>query len=200
MNDGHPTGEVRPVILRDVLNCYGTQGASLRSRLWAASRAAPGCRTLASCGEAMHVFWHVFYRYVLPNAEAPAAASWQPGKFPGYLRGEREMHKKLMASAVTGFLLLGAAGVAMAQEEGEGVQLVVAGVQTTSNVVVDPPIELGSPCVDAIQALRGTTPALSLRDTAVIQEAITFLFARGGGLRSALLVCAPEGTPVPAPA
>jgi hypothetical protein len=116
------------------------------------------------------------------------------------------MHKKLTASAVTGFLLLGAAGVAMAQTPPpeEGVQLVVFGVQTTSNVVVDPPIVAGDPCVEAVQALRGATPALSLRDTAVIQESfLTFFFVRGGGLRSALLVCAPEGTeppPVPAPA
>ena len=37
MDDDHPTGEVRPVIVRDVLDATETQGASVGMRFCAAS-------------------------------------------------------------------------------------------------------------------------------------------------------------------
>jgi hypothetical protein len=49
------------------------------------------------------------------------------------------MLKKLTASAATSFLLLGASGVAMAQEVPTFPPLVVFSLQTTPDVVVDPP-------------------------------------------------------------
>jgi hypothetical protein len=110
------------------------------------------------------------------------------------------MHKKLMASAATGFLLLGAAGVAMAQEE--GVQLVVFGVQTTSNIELDPPIAVDDPCADAVSALRTARPPLRQQEVSVVDQTfLVFVFTRAGaGRGAATLVCAPEGTEVPAPA
>jgi hypothetical protein len=48
------------------------------------------------------------------------------------------MLKKLTASAATSLLLLGASGVAMAQEVPTFPPLVVFSVQTTPDVVVDP--------------------------------------------------------------
>ena len=59
------------------------------------------------------------------------------------------MLKKLTTSAATGFLLLGAPGVAMAQEFPP---LVVFSVQTTSNIEVD--VAVDDPCADAVSALR----------------------------------------------
>ena len=53
MND-NPAGEVRPMIHRKPPNDTATWSASLRSRLWAASRAGPGRQTLASCGRPTH--------------------------------------------------------------------------------------------------------------------------------------------------
>ena len=53
MND-NPAGEVRPMIHRKPPNDTATWSASLRSGLWAASRAGPGRQTLASCGRPMH--------------------------------------------------------------------------------------------------------------------------------------------------
>ena len=105
------------------------------------------------------------------------------------------MLKKLTSSAATGFLLLGAPGVAMAQEFPP---LVVFGVQTTSDVVVDPPIAEGDPCVDAVQALREVP--LPLHEANVIQERfLTFVVSSADS--GAILVCAAEGTaPPPAPA
>jgi hypothetical protein len=107
--------------------------------------------------------------------------------------GEREMLKKLTASAATGFLLLGAAGVAMAQEFPP---LVVFSVEATSDVVVDPPIAAGDPCVDAVQALRAVP--LPLREINVIQQRfLTFVFSSASS--GAILICAAEGTEPPAP-
>jgi hypothetical protein len=102
------------------------------------------------------------------------------------------MLKMLTASAATGFLLLGAPGVAMAQEELP--PLVVFSFQATPEVVVD--IAAGDPCVEALQALRGA--GLALRQANVIQESfLTFVLSGGGA--GAILVCAPEGTETPAP-
>ena len=104
------------------------------------------------------------------------------------------MLKKLTSSAATGFLLLGAPGVAMAQEFPP---MVVFGVQATSDVVVDPPIAEGDPCVDAVQALREVP--LPLREVNVIQQRfLTFVFSSADS--GAILICAAEGTePPPAP-
>jgi hypothetical protein len=103
------------------------------------------------------------------------------------------MLKKLTASAATGFLLLGASGVAMAQEELP--PLVVFSVQATPDVVLD--IAAGDPCVEALQALREAP--LALREINVIQESfLAFVMSRPGG--GAILVCAPEGTETPPPA
>jgi hypothetical protein len=109
------------------------------------------------------------------------------------------MHKKLTAGAATGFLLLGAAGVAMAQEEPATFPpVVVFSVEATSDVVVDPPIAAGDPCVDAVQALRAVP--LPLREINVIQQRfLTFVFSSASS--GAILVCAAEGTtPPPSPA
>ena len=104
---------------------------------------------LASCGEAMH-----------------DRRAVKIGEFPLWIQpvGEREMLKKLTASAATGFLLLGAPGVAMAQEAFP--PLVVFSVQTTPNVEVD--IAEGDPCVEAVQALRSA--GLRQQEVNVIQE------------------------------
>jgi hypothetical protein len=53
MND-NPAGEVCPMIHRKPPNDTATWSASLRSRLWAASRAGPGRQMLASCGGPTH--------------------------------------------------------------------------------------------------------------------------------------------------
>jgi hypothetical protein len=104
------------------------------------------------------------------------------------------MLKKLTASAATGFLLLGAPGVAMAQEEFP--PLVVFSVQATRDVEVDPPIEAGDPCVDAVQALRAVP--LPLRNVNVIQGSF-LAFVMNTADSGAILVCALEGTEPPAP-
>ena len=105
------------------------------------------------------------------------------------------MLKKLMTSAATGFLLLGAPGVAMAQEAFP--PLLVFSVETTANIEVD--IAEGDPCVDAVSALREA--GLRRQEVNVIQESfLVFVFSRDGARRgAATLVCAPEGTEVPAP-
>jgi len=54
--------------------------------------------------------------------------------------GEDVMIKKLTTSAAMSFLLLGASGVAMAQEVPTLPPLVVFSVQTTPDIVVEPPI------------------------------------------------------------
>jgi hypothetical protein len=102
------------------------------------------------------------------------------------------MHKKLTAGAATGFLLLGASGVAMAQEEPPTFPpMVVFSVETTPELVVD--VTAGDPCVEAVQTLRAVP--LLLREINVIQETfLTFVFSSAGG---AILVCAPEGTEPP---
>ena len=119
-------------------------------------------------------------------------------EFPGYLKGEREMYKKLTISAVTGFLLLGAPGVAMAQEEPSFPPFLVFGIQTTANIEVD--IAEGDPCADAIAAIREA--GLRRQEVNAFQEDfLVFVFSREGFKRgAATLVCAPEGTPpVPTP-
>jgi hypothetical protein len=109
------------------------------------------------------------------------------------------MIKKLTASAATSLLLLGASGVAMAQEVPTFPPLVVFSVQTTPDVVVDPPIAVGGPCVDAVQALRALP--LELQEISVIQESfLTFVMGTArSGANGAILVCALEGTAPPAP-
>ena len=110
------------------------------------------------------------------------------------------MHKKLTASAVAGFLLLGAAGVAMAQETPpETPPLVVFNVQTTSNVTVEAAV--GDPCADAISAIRAARPPLRQQEVTVLDQTfLVFVFTKvGAGRGAATLVCAPEGTEVPAP-
>jgi hypothetical protein len=78
--------------------------------------------------------------------------------------------------------------------------LVVASVQTTPDVVVDPPIAVGGPCVDAIQALRAVP--LELQGTNVIQGSL-LTFVMGSRSSGAILVCTLEGitptTPPPPP-
>jgi hypothetical protein len=104
------------------------------------------------------------------------------------------MLKRLTTSAATGFLLLGAPGVAMAQEFPP---LVVFGVQTTANIEVD--IVEGDPCVEALQALRAAD--LRPQETNVIQRSfLVFVLSsrQGAGGGAATLVCAPEGTEPPA--
>ena len=105
------------------------------------------------------------------------------------------MLKKLTAGAATGFLLLGAAGVAMAQEEPTFPDLVVFSIQTTENIQVD--VAVDDPCADAISALREAR--LRSDQTSVIQE--TFLVSvftkPGQGRGAATLVCAPAGTEPP---
>jgi hypothetical protein len=104
------------------------------------------------------------------------------------------MLKNLTASAATGFLLLGAPGVAMAQEAPTFPPLVVFSVQTTQDVVVE--IVEGDPCADAIQALRDA--GLRLQQINVIQESfLVYQLSQPGG--GAILVCAPEGTEPPPP-
>jgi hypothetical protein len=107
------------------------------------------------------------------------------------------MHKKLTTSAAAGLLLLGASGVAMAQEVFP--PLVVFSVQTTPDLLVDPPIVVGGPCADAVQALRAVP--LELQDISVIQESfLTFVLGTPRtGASGAILVCAPEGTAPPVP-
>ena len=102
------------------------------------------------------------------------------------------MLKKLTAGAATGFLLLGAAGVAMAQEFPD---LVVFSIQTTENVEVD--VAVDDPCADAISALREAR--LRQDQASVIQETfLVFVFTRQGtGRGAATLVCAPAGTEPP---
>jgi hypothetical protein len=110
------------------------------------------------------------------------------------------MHKKLTTSAAAGLLLLGASGVAMAQEVPTLPQLVVFSVQTAPpDLVVDPPIVVGGPCADAVQALRAVP--LELQDISVIQESfLTFVLGTlRTGADGAILVCAPEGTATPVP-
>ena len=103
------------------------------------------------------------------------------------------MLKKLTASVATGFVLLGAPGVAMAQEFPP---VEVFSVQTTADVVVDPAIAAGDPCVDAVQALRAVP--LPLREVNVIQQRfLTFVFS--STTSGAILVCAAEGTAPPPP-
>jgi hypothetical protein len=104
------------------------------------------------------------------------------------------MLKKLMASAATSLLLLGASSVAMAQTFPP---LVVASVQATPDVVV-PPIVVGGPCVDAVQALR--LVPLPLQHIDVIQEGFLVFVMGSRPLGSqAILVCGPEGTAPPVP-
>ena len=105
------------------------------------------------------------------------------------------MLKKLTASAATGFLLLGAPGVAMAQEAFP--PLVVFGIQTTSNIEVE--TAEGDLCADAVSDIRQA--GLRRQEVNVIQESfLVFVFSREGVRRgAATLVCAPEGTEVPAP-
>ena len=88
------------------------------------------------------------------------------GEFPasGQPEGEREMLKKLTTSAATGFLLLGAPSVAMAQEAFP--PLLVFSIQTTANIEVD--IAEGDPCVDAVSAIREA--GLRRQEVNVIQE------------------------------
>jgi hypothetical protein len=110
-------------------------------------------------------------------------------------KGEDDMHKKLTASAATSLLLLGASGVAMAQEVPP---LVVVSAQTTPDVVVNPPIVVGGPCIDAVQALR--TVPLELQGTNVIQGSFLTFVMGTRGASGAILVCALEGvTPPPTP-
>lgn len=105
------------------------------------------------------------------------------------------MHKKLTTSAATSLLLLGTSCVAMAQESPV---LVVSSVQTTPDVVVDPPIAVGGPCVDALQALRAVP--LDLQGTNVIGSFLTFVMGTARGGSGAILVCTMEGlTPPPPP-
>ena len=106
------------------------------------------------------------------------------------------MHKKLTTSAAAGLLLLGASGVAMAQTLP---QLLVFSVQTTPDLVDDPPIAVGGPCAEAVQALRAVP--LELQDISVIQESfLTFVLGTPRtGANGAILVCAPEGTATPVP-
>jgi hypothetical protein len=75
--------------------------------------------------------------------------------------------------------------------------LVVFSIQTTSNIEVDPPIEEGSPCVDAISALRQA--GLRQQETNVIEESFLAIVLTRQGLRrgAATLVCAAEGTEPP---
>jgi hypothetical protein len=124
---------------------------------------------------------------------------WGVPRFGFQPKGEYEMLKKLTASAATSFLLLGAPGVAMAQEAPAFPPLVVFSVQLTPDVVVDPPIAAGEPCVDAVQRLHAVM--LQLQDVNVIQESF-LAFVMGTPPPSgpgAILVCAPEGTAPPAP-
>jgi hypothetical protein len=114
------------------------------------------------------------------------------------------MHKKLTASAATGLLLLGASSVAMAQDSPLTLPpLVVASVQATVDVTAAGAIAVGSPCVDAVQALR--TVPLDLQSITPIQgNFLTFVFggARGAGASAAILICALDlipGTPPPPP-
>jgi hypothetical protein len=104
--------------------------------------------------------------------------------------GEDVMIKKLTTSAATGFLLLGASGVAMAQEPPTLPPLVVFSVQTTPpDLVVEPPIAVGGPCADAVQGLRAVP--LELQGINVIQESfLTFVMGTArSGANSAILVC-----------
>jgi hypothetical protein len=48
MDNDHPAGEVRPIIVRDVLDTTGTQGASVGMRFRAASATGFGHRSLAN--------------------------------------------------------------------------------------------------------------------------------------------------------
>jgi hypothetical protein len=116
-----------------------------------------------------------------------------PG-FASNLREKTSMHKKLMASAATSLLLLGASSVAMAQTFPP---FVVLSVQATLDVEV-PPIVVGGPCVDAVQALR--LVPLPLQHIDVIQESfLTFVMGNRTTGSEAILVCGPQGTAPPAP-
>ena len=89
------------------------------------------------------------------------------------------MHKKLMASAATSLLLLGASSVAMAQTFPP---FVVLSVQATLDVEL-PPIVVGGPCVDAVQAIR--LIPLPLQHIDVIQESfLTFVMGTAYWFRS----------------
>jgi hypothetical protein len=106
------------------------------------------------------------------------------------------MLKKLTAGAATGFLLLGAAGVAMAQEEPPTFpDLVVFSVQTTQNIEAD--VAVGDSCADAVAAIRAAK--LRQQQVNVVQETfLVFVFTRVGvGQGAATLVCAPAGTEPP---
>lgn len=82
MNDGHPAGEVRPVIVRDVLNATGTQGASLRTRLWAASPGRSGlsdaCITRRGNARVFCTYFTVAYFRTLKRPPQP----FGPGNSP----------------------------------------------------------------------------------------------------------------------
>ena len=105
------------------------------------------------------------------------------------------MLKKLTVSAAaTSLLLLGASGVAMAQTFPP---FVVLSVQATLDIEV-PPIVVGGPCVDAVQALR--LVPLPLQHIDVIQESfLTFVMGNRTTGSEAILVCGPQGTAPPAP-
>jgi hypothetical protein len=108
------------------------------------------------------------------------------------------MLKKLTASAATGFLLLGASGVAMAQTTPpELPPMVVYSIQTTSNLTVE--IAAGDPCADALKTLGAAN--LQLKGINIVQQNflafVEFRPPTDTGRAAAILVCAPEGTEVP---
>jgi hypothetical protein len=117
--------------------------------------------------------------------------------------------KRIMAKTTTAaaaaMLLLGAS-VAMAQEEPTFPPLVVLGVETTANVVVQPAIAVGDLCVDALQALRAVP--LPLSEVTVIQGGIMVFVMSGQRREGAILTCAqgltdilpPAPPPPPSPA
>ena len=109
------------------------------------------------------------------------------------------MHKKLTTSAAAGLLLLGASGVAMAQEVPTSRHCWCSAFRQRPDLVPAPPIVVGGPCVDAVQALRAVP--LELQDISVIQESfLTFVLGTPRtGANGAILVCAPEGTATPVP-
>ena len=104
------------------------------------------------------------------------------------------MLKKLTVSVATGFLLLGASSVAVAQEFPP---LVVFSAQTTPNFKID--IAVGSPCAEALDLLRSN--GLRQQEVTVVDQSfLVFVLTKvGTGRGAATLVCAPDGTEVPVP-